>query len=314
MAVFFVWNNYLLLFICQCVPFVYLFHTQNNSFAESKGLASEIAEAWNMSLESAIEARKATVDKAGIYYPVNKVICDTSSKGQDAMIAFLVMYPYGCLRPTWKYSSVDRIQMLMLDAALHSGGHCRHTRIIQYLFKCAASSVKTNSKNILKKLFDGFVPEQALPPHFHQAVNKHTGRMVWFNSETKTAQWTRPGLPLPVSTNTDEHEQLSVVVPSAGTNSTTEPTEPSPTSVTEVPTKENTTTSGATTVNDKPSTVVPSTKRTPFGNKSNANTNINTIPTKGKPGILKNGATVGTNSNKPTNLGPAIDPENIAQK
>ena len=269
-----------------------------------------------MSLASAIEARKVTVDKAGIYYPVNKVICDTSSKGQDVMIAALVMYPYGCLRPTWKYSSVDRIQMLMLDAALHSGGHCRHTRIIQYLFKCAASSVKTNSKNILKKLFDGFVPEQALPPHFHQAVNKYTGRMVWFNSETKTAQWTRPGLPLPlpVSTNTEEHGQPSVVVPGAGTNSTTEPTEPSPTSVTEVSTKENTTTSEATAVNDKPSSVVPSAKRTPFGNKSNANTSININPTKGKPGILKNGATMGTNSNKSTNLGPAIDSENIAQK
>jgi len=78
-----------------------------------------------------------------------------------------------------------------------------------------------------------------------------------------------------------------------------------------VPTKENTATSEATAVNDKPSSVVPSAKRTPFGNKSNANTNTDIIPTKG---ILKNGATMGTNSNKHTNLGKAIDSENIAQK
>ena len=105
-----------------------------------------------------------------------------------------------------------------------------------------------------------------------------------------------------------------MIVPGTDTNPTTEPEEPSPTSVTEVPTKENTTTSEATTVNDKPSTAVPSTKRTPFGNKSNANTDITIIPAKGKAGILKNGATMGTVSNKPTNLQPAIDSENIAHK
>ena len=81
------------------------------TFAESKGFAREVGTAWGVSLDSAIEARKATVDAAGIYYPVNKVICDISSKGRDELISVLEMYPDGCLRPTWNYSSVDRIQV-----------------------------------------------------------------------------------------------------------------------------------------------------------------------------------------------------------
>ena len=81
------------------------------TFAENKGLAGEIATAWGMSLESAIKTRKATVVAAGIFYPVNKVILEISSKGRDAMLALLDEYPHGCLRPTWKYTNVDHVQV-----------------------------------------------------------------------------------------------------------------------------------------------------------------------------------------------------------
>jgi hypothetical protein len=84
------------------------------TFAESKGLAGEVAQAWGMSLESAIKTRKATVVAAGIYFPVNKVITEISSKGRDAMLALLDEYPHGCLRPAWKYSNVDRLQVTYL--------------------------------------------------------------------------------------------------------------------------------------------------------------------------------------------------------
>ena len=81
------------------------------TFAENKGLAGEIATAWGMSLESAIKTRKATIAAAGIFYPVNKVILEISSKGRDAMLALLDEYPHGCLRPTWKYTNVDHVQV-----------------------------------------------------------------------------------------------------------------------------------------------------------------------------------------------------------
>ena len=81
------------------------------TFAENKGLAGEIATAWGTSLESAIKTRKATVNAAGMYYPVNKVILEISSKGREAMFELLDEYPHGCLRPTWKYTNVDHVQV-----------------------------------------------------------------------------------------------------------------------------------------------------------------------------------------------------------
>ena len=80
------------------------------SFAENKGLAGEVATAWGTTLESAIKTRKVTVFAAGMYYPVNKVILEISSK-REAMLDLLNEYPHGCLRPAWKYTSVDQIQV-----------------------------------------------------------------------------------------------------------------------------------------------------------------------------------------------------------
>lgn len=209
----------------------------------------------------------------------------------------------------------------MLDAALHSNGQCRHSRRIQNLFKCGASSVKSNTKTLVKNLFAGFAPEPKLPLHFHKLVDKRTGRMFWYNALTKTGQWTRPGLPaLPTTRPT-----------------TAMPSEPSPTSVTEVPATQEADTacnggvSTSTMTGDqvmtvnKPSAGVPSTKRTPFGNKSSAggsvNGNTNIIPLKGKPTeFLKSGtnAIQAANLNKPrTNSvisNQEIDSENISQQ
>lgn len=78
--------------------------------------------------------------------------------------------------------------MCMLDAALHSEGCCRHSRRIQNLFKCGASSVKSNTKALVKNLFGGLTPEPKLPPNVHQLVDKRTGRMLFYNAQTKTAQ------------------------------------------------------------------------------------------------------------------------------
>jgi hypothetical protein len=206
--------------------------------------------------------------------------------------------------------------MCMLDAALHSGGQCRHIRRIRNLFKCAASSIRSNTKNLLTNVFDGFVPEPVLPPGVHQAVDRCTGRMFWFNTQTKLVQWTRPGLPLPVS-------KPSVVA--NGSNTTTVPSDPSPTSVAEVPattTEENAgTPCNNTMAVEKTTAGAPSDKRMPFGNKSNSGTssaNINTNPLKGKPtGILKGGTVDGAHFKPRTNLvlpHQEIDCENIVQQ
>ena len=197
----------------------------------------------------------------------------------------------------------------MLDAALHSNGRCRHSRRIQNLFKCGASSVKSNTKALVKNLFAGFAPEPMLPKHFHQLVDKRNGRIFWYNALTKTGQWTRPALP-PATT-------------------TAMPSEPSPTSITEVPATEKVDAAGnggvstSTMTGDqvmtanKPSASVRSTKRMPFGN--NGNTNI--IPLKGKTTeLLKNGTNTvrAANLNKPrTNFvisNQEIDSENVSQQ
>ena len=210
--------------------------------------------------------------------------------------------------------------MCMLDAALHSNGRCRHSRRIQNLFKCGASSVKSNTKALVKNLFAGFAPEPMLPAHFHKLVDKRNGRMFWYNAMTKTGQWTRPGLP---------------ALPPATANAM--PSEPSPTSVTEVPATQEVDAAGnggvststmtgdqVMTVN-KPSAGVPSTKRMPFGNKTNpiasVNGNANIIPLKGKPTeLLKSGSNAiqAANLNKPrTNFAISnqeIDSENVSQQ
>lgn len=94
------------------------------TFAENKGLAGEIATAWGMSLESAIKTRKATVFAAGMFYPVNKVILEISSKGREAMLELLDEYPHGCLRPTWKYTNVDHVQVSCVALSLHCVSAC----------------------------------------------------------------------------------------------------------------------------------------------------------------------------------------------
>lgn len=189
----------------------------------------------------------------------------------------------------------------MLDAALHLNGQCRHSRRIQNLFNCGASSVKSNTKTLVKNLFAGFAPEPKLPINFHQLVDKRTGRMLWYNAFNKRAQWTRPGLP---------------PLPAAATAM---PSEPSPTSVTEVPA-----TQEADAGVNNPSAGNSSTKRMPFGNKSNAggnvNGNTNIIPLKGKPTELLKGGTnaiQAANLNKPkTNVvisNQEIGSENVSQ-
>ena len=190
--------------------------------------------------------------------------------------------------------------MCMLDAALHSNGQCRHSRRIQNLFNCGASSVKSNTKTLVKNLFAGFAPEPVLPINIYQLVDKRTGRMLWYNAQSKTCKWTRPGLP------------------SLPTTATAMPSEPSPTSVTEDP---------ATQEADaeEPSAIIPSTKRMPFGNKSNADGNVtvnaNIIPLKRKPTELLKGGTnavQGANPNKPkTNFvisNQEIGSENVSQQ
>ena len=97
------------------------------TFAENKGLAGEIATAWGTSLESAIKTRKATVNAAGMYYPVNKVILEISSKGREAMLGLLDEYPHGCLRPTWKYTNVDHVQV-------RSYIYCIYSPILCFLY------------------------------------------------------------------------------------------------------------------------------------------------------------------------------------
>ena len=196
--------------------------------------------------------------------------------------------------------------MCMLDAALHSNGRCRHSRRIQNLFKCGASSVKSNTKTLVKNLFAGFAPEPMLPAPFHQLVDKRSGRMFWYNALTKTGQWTRPALP--------------------PATASAMPSEPSPTSITEVPATQEVDAAGnggvststmtgdqVNTVN-KPSAGVPSIKRMPFGNKSNA-------PLKGKTTeLLKSGTNTvqAANLNKPrTNFvisNQEIDSENVSQQ
>ena len=92
------------------------------SFAENKGLAGEVATAWGTTLESAIKTRKVTVFAAGMYYPVNKVILEISSK-REAMLDLLNEYPHGCLRPTWKYTSVDQIQVSCAACCTYTNSH-----------------------------------------------------------------------------------------------------------------------------------------------------------------------------------------------
>ena len=133
------------------------------------------------------------------------------------------------------------------------------------------------------------------------------------------AQWTRPGLPLPVSTTV-----------ATGANATTVPSEPSPTSVTEVPATEDNGATGSGGVSNtsgdqpmavnEPSTGVLTTKRMPFGNMSNAggiaNANTNVISLKGKPtGILKVGTNViqTANFNKPA-TNQETGTENVSQQ
>jgi hypothetical protein len=186
---------------------------------------------------------------------------------------------------------------------------------------CGASSVKSNTKTLVKNLFAGFAPEPKLPKNFHQLVDKRTGRMFWYNALTKTGQWTRPGLP-----------SLSATTPT-----TAMPSEPSPTSVTEVPAtaKANATGNGGVSTStitgnqavaiNKPSDGVSSTKRMPFGNKANAggivNGNTNIIPLKGKPTeLLKSdtNAIQAANLNKPrTSIvfpNHEMESENVSQQ
>ena len=47
------------------------------------------------------------------------MILEISSKGRDAMLALLDEYPHGCLRPTWKYTNVDHVQVSCVALTLH---------------------------------------------------------------------------------------------------------------------------------------------------------------------------------------------------